>query len=511
MIYVFKLHWWSVFLRCARLSRVALLVLAATAPLATRGNAAELAVFEPARPAEPVIAARRVVVTDFGAVPDGVTLNHEAFARAIDAVAAQGGGTVVVPAGVWHTGPIRLRSGIRLHLEAGALIRFSREFALYPMHVFNARGERSVDTLSPLSAEDAEDIAITGDGVIDGGGDAWRLVKRGKVTDGFWKALVASGGVLNAKGDEWWPTPAALSGAAGVAAVAATGSLAPADYEPYRVFLRPRLVRLLNCRRVLIEGVTFRNAPNWTVHPWLCEDVTIRQVKVFNAHHAQNSDGIDIDSCRRVVVRGCIVDTGDDGLCIKSGLNEAGRRIGVPSEEILVEDCVVYEGHGGVTIGSEMSGGVRRVLVRNCTFIGTDIGLRFKTARGRGGVVEDLWFERIRMTGIKGNAIDFNFAYFQSAEAAGVAQLVDEGTPTFRRIGFADVRAVEGVGTLVLRGLPERPLSDIVFRDVSLTGQRGAEIAYATRVTFTRVTIRAAGGPALTANAVTESHLPLAP
>ena len=465
----------------------------------------------PAAPAAPQIPSPRASVADFGAVPDGQTLNTTAFARALAALADQGGGTLVVPPGIWLTGPIELRSRIRLHLAAGAVIQFSRDPSLYPMRVFDAHGEKSVDTTSPLSGNQLEDIAITGAGVIDGGGDAWRPVKKSKVTDPFWKALVASSGVLNAKGDEWCPSQVGFDGAAAVQALEKKGSLNPADYEPYRIFLRPRLVRLFECRRVLLEGVTFRNAPNWTIHPWLCEDVTLRDVKIFNDRWAQNSDALDVDSCRRVHVRGCIVATGDDGLCIKSGLNEAGRRIGVPSEDVLIEDCTVYEGHGGVTIGSEMSGGVRNMLVQNCTFIGTDIGLRFKTARGRGGVVENIHLRGIHMTGIEGSAIDFNFFYFSESQATAAVPPVTAGTPTFRNILFEDIVSRGSQAAFTLRGLPEMPLRDITFRDVSLSATHGADLAYADGIVFEHVSIHPSEGAAVKTTQVLNSKLELSP
>jgi len=497
-----------------RLASLRPLVLAcslALAPVVSPLHATLTHPVAPATPAEPRIPARRVSLTDFGAVADGATLNTTAFARAISALADQGGGTLVVPTGIWLTGPVELRSHIRLHLEAGAIIQFSRDHSLYPMRVFDARGEKSVDTTSPLSGNQLEDIAITGAGVIDGGGDAWRPVKKNKVTEPFWKALVSSGGVLNAKGDEWGPSPASFAGAAAVQALEKKGSLGPADYEPYRIFLRPRLVRLFECRRVLLEGVTFRNAPNWTIHPWLCEDVTLRDLKIFNDRWAQNSDALDVDSCRRVHVRGCIVATGDDGLCIKSGMNEVGRRIGVPTEDVLIEDCTVYEGHGGVTIGSEMSGGVRNMLVQNCTFIGTDIGLRFKTARGRGGVVENIHLRGIHMTAIEGSAIDFNFFYFSESQATAAVPPVTEGTPTFRNILFEDIVSRGSRAAFTLRGLPEMPLRDITFRDVSLSATHGADLAYADGIVFERVSIHPSEGDAVKATQVLNSRLELVP
>ncbi len=466
---------------------------------------------KPMAPAEPRIPGSRVSLASFGAVPDGETLNTAAFAHAIAALSERGGGTLVVPAGIWLTGPIELQSRIDLHLEAGAVIQFSSDHRYYPMKLFDARGERSVDTTSPLSGNHLEDIAITGSGVIDGGGHAWRMVKKGKTTLAFWNALVASGGLTNDQGDLWWPNEASRDGEAAVQGLEMRGSIDVAEYEPWRVFLRPRLVRLFECRRVLLEGVTFRNAPNWTLHPWLCEDVTIRSVNVFNDRWAQNSDALDVDSCRRVVVRACIIDTGDDGLCLKSGKDSVGRRIGVPTEEVLIEDCTVYDGHGGFTIGSEMSGGVRNVLVQNCTFIGTDLGLRFKTARGRGGVVENIHVRGIRMLGIVGSAIDFNFFYFSEHEASAPVPSVTESTPVFRNILFEDILSRGSKAAFTLRGLPEMPLRDITFRDVSLASRLGADLAYGERVTFERVRIQPAEGAAVRTHAMLGSRLDLVP
>ncbi len=174
---------------------------------------------------------------------------------------------------------------------------------------------------------------------------------------------------------------------------------------------------LISCRRVLLEGVTFQNPPNWTLNPRLCKDVTIRNITVHNAWYAQNSDALDLESSRNVVVRGSSFDAGDDGVCLKSGMNAVGRRIGMPTENIWVENCVVYHAHGGVTIGSEMSGGVRNVYVNNCLFMGTDIGLRFKSTRGRGGIVEKIYIRNIGMTDIGAEAISFTMYYGGQAPA----------------------------------------------------------------------------------------------
>lgn len=183
----------------------------------------------------------------------------------------------------------------------------------------------------------------------------------------------------------------------------------------------------------------------------------------------------------------------------------------MPTEDVLIEDCTVYRGHGGFTIGSEMSGGIRNVLVRNCTFVGTELGLRFKTARGRGGVVENIHMHGIRMSGIVGSAIDFNFFYFSEGQAAAPVPPVTEETPVFRNILFEDIVSRGSRAAFTLRGLPEMPLRDITFRDVSLSATVGADLANAERIVFERVSIRPRQGEPLRTTAVTHSQLSLVP
>ncbi|HLX71407.1 MAG TPA: glycoside hydrolase family 28 protein, partial [Verrucomicrobiae bacterium] len=350
---------------------------------------------------------RTVSLGDFG-TGDGASLNTAAFEKAITALSEKGGGRLVVPPGIWLTGPIRLRSKIDLHLERGAVIQFSRDFHLYPLTVFDIKGEKSIESMSPIFGQDLEDVAITGDGIIDGGGDAWRPLKKEKASDIEWRAFVKSGGVVSDKGDTWYPSREVMEGFKKVEALRKSHSLDLSEYEPAHQFLRPRMVRLVGCKRVLLQDATFRNPPNWTLNPSLCEDVSIINVQVRNLLSAQNSDALDLESCRRAIIRDSTFDAGDDGICIKSGKDAEGRRMGVPCEDVLVEDCTVYHAHGGFTIGSEMSGDVRNFRVNNCTFLGTDIGLRFKSTRGRGGVVEKIYISNIRMEDITSNAIDFD-------------------------------------------------------------------------------------------------------
>ncbi|HEX7651879.1 MAG TPA: glycoside hydrolase family 28 protein, partial [Verrucomicrobiae bacterium] len=434
------------------------------------------------------------------------------------ALTAQGGGRLVVPPGLWLTGPIRLVSHVELVVERGALIQFSRDYHLYPLTVITIKGESEVDSVSPINGQDLEDVAITGGGIIDGGGDAWRALKKDKLTEGEWRAQVKAGGVLSAKGDTWWPSEATMNGEKVVAALRTAKSLDLAAYEPAHQYLRPRMLRLISVKRLRLEGVTFQNPPNWTMNPALCDDVSIVNVQVHNLPSAQNSDALDLESCRHAVIRGCTFDTGDDGICIKSGKDAAGRRIGMPTEDVLVENCVVYHAHGGFTIGSEMSGGVRNMLVRNCTFMGTDVGLRFKSTRGRGGVVENIYIQDIYMANLPGDAINFNLYYggksaleTDSAGTPPALPAVSEETPQFRDIHMQNIVCRGAKNAIVLQGLPEMPLADIDLVKVDISAQNGVAVTDATRVRFQQVKVTAANGPLVQSTRVKACELNLQP
>lgn len=463
----------------------------------------------------PAIPTNVVNIADYGK-GDGQTLNTTAFEKALAALSERGGGKLMVPPGIWLTGPIRLRSNIDLHVERGALIQFSGDYKLYPLTIINVRGEKDVDSTPPIFGQNLENVAVTGEGIIDGGGDAWRMIKKAKLTEGDWKSLVKSGGVLNEKGDTWWPSKAAMDGAKAVPELQKKGSLNLTDYGPYHQYFRARMVRLIDCKKVLIQGVTIQNPPNWTIHPQLCEDVSIFDVQVRNSPVAQNSDALDLESCRRAIIRGCVFDTGDDGICIKSGLNAAGRRIGVPTEDVLVENCVVYRAHGGFTIGSEMSGGVRNMIVRNCLFMGTDIGLRFKTARGRGGVVENIHIQNINMFDIPGDAINFSMSYGGKAPldaATGTVETnlppVTEETPAFREIHIESLVCRGAKNAIMLQGLPEMPLRNITLKDVSITAQNSGLVIDAENISFQNVEVISQPGTSLKTIRVRDSKLVL--
>jgi polygalacturonase len=453
---------------------------------------------------EPRIPPNRVDITQYGAVPDGQTLNTEAIARAIDALAKAGGGRVVIPAGIWLTGPIQLKSSIELHLEEGALVQFTREYDKYPLHEIRIKDHVEMAVTAPIWADGAEDIAITGRGVIDGGGDAWRPVKAYKMTSRQWRDLVKSGGVVNGETGMWWPTQEASDAASGKIEMP-QGSTDPRDWEPLRVFMRPQLVKLVGCRRVLLEGVTFQNSPAWNLNTTVCEDLTVRSVTVRNPWYSQNGDGLDLESCRNVAVIGSQFDVGDDAICLKTvGEDELGRRLALPTENILIRDCTVYHGHGGFVVGSEMSGGVRNICVDNCVFIGTDVGLRFKSKRGRGGVVEHVYISDITMTDIPTEAVLFDLYYEGAAPLDGngnlrdpqrQAQLVSDETPQFRDIYMKRIVCRGAARAALLQGLPEMPLRGIHMEDVSISAEQGIVVMDARDISISNVEVLAKRGP----------------
>jgi polygalacturonase len=439
-------------------------------------------------------------ISRLGAIPDGYTLNTKSINSAIESLHKKGGGVVLIPAGLWLTGPITLKSNINLHLATGSTLLFTKDFDQYPLVEGNWEGLPQMRNQSPISATGATNIAITGKGIIDGNGDAWRQVKKDKLTESQWKKLVNSGGILSEDKKTWYPTEKNYRG---FKMPSNPGVIAPgrdaAYYDSIKDFLRPNLLVLANCKYILVEGVTFQNSPAWCLHPLMSEHLTVRNISVKNPWYAQNGDGIDVESCKNVLIENSVFDVGDDALCMKSGRDAEGRKRGMPTENVIIRGCTVYSSHGGFVIGSEMSGGARNIYVSNCTFIGADIGLRFKTTRGRGGVVENIFIENIYMKDIPGEAILFDM-YYMAKDPIALAgekrelpkvefRTVDETTPVFKNFHIKNVYCNGAAKGIFVRGLPEMHVKDIVLENMVLQSKKGIDIQEASNITFRNIKI----------------------
>ncbi len=452
--------------------------------------------FEMEKIQRPAIPALTVQLTDFGAVGDGVTLNTDAFASAMQYLSDKGGGHLVVPSGIWRTGPVEIKSNCDLHVTKDAIIIFDPSRELYPIIETVFEGLDTKRCESPLWAENAENISVTGSGVLDGSGESWRMVKKDKLTAGEWNKLIASGGVVDPAGRIWYPDEGFLKAISFSSMNVVNGERSEEEWNEIKSSLRPNMVQFRNCTNVLLEGCTFQNSPCWNVHPLMCRNLIVNGVNIRNPYYAQNGDAIDIDSCENVLVINSSFDAGDDGICIKSGKDAAGRKRARPCRNLIIDDCTVYHGHGGFTVGSEMSGGVENVKVSNCRFLGTDVGLRFKSTRGRGGVVRNIFINDIYMKDILADGVLFDLFYSgrsamevdENGELLNVpARPVDETTPAFRDIYINDVCISGASRAMFFNGLPEMPVTNINISDCTVTADRGIDLRNSADITLHNV------------------------
>lgn len=456
-------------------------------------------VFELPKYYTPVFRKDTFNITRYGAKSDGITLNTQAINQAIKACNQLGGGTVLVPSGLWLTGPIVMLSNVNLHIAKGAILQFSRNLDDYPIIATTWEGEEAYRCQAPISGIDLTDIGITGEGVLDGGGDVWRAIKKGKQTDSQWQKLLASGGVLNEAKDTWFPSEQSLKGSLMTGGSKLSNGKTAKDYESVKAFLRPNMLSLTRCKYILLDGINLQNSPAWTIHPLLSDHITMRNVNVKNYWFAQNSDGVDLESCRNGLMENCTFDTGDDGITIKSGRDEQGRKRGVPTENFIIKDCKVYHAHGGFVIGSEMSGGVKNMYVSNCSFLGTDVGLRFKTARGRGGIVEKIYVNDIQMTDIAGEAVIFDMYYAakdpvllvgQEEELPVIeAKPVSEATPQFRDFFVRNINCLGAETAIKIRGLPEMSVKNILIENAVIVANKGLLCIEAENISLKNVSL----------------------
>jgi polygalacturonase len=402
-------------------------------------------------PAQPSIPDHRFSLSDFGAVGDGRTLATAPLQRAIAAVAEAGGGTLVVPAGTYLTGPLDLCSRLNLHLEAGATLLFLPEFAAYRQPDGHYR--------PLLLADHCDDVMVSGAGTLNGHGDAW------------------------------WPEAHRFAAAA------------KARHERSNTSPRPRLLVFQHCRRVRVEGITLTMAPVFNLVPIACEEVTIDGVTIFNPADAPNTDGIDPSVSRRVLITRCRIDTGDDCIAVKAGGRDGGL-----TEDILITDCAFFHGHG-CSIGSETYSGLRRLAVRHCTFDGTEIGIRLKSDRTRGGLVEDVSYSDLTMKNV-GEAIVISSYYQGSTTDVGKsgpsdrAEPVTATTPHWRGIHIFNLVATQCTKDAgMILGLPEMPVDHLRLENVRILAPRGLRLAYVEDIALRGVEVDASRGEPFLVNA----------
>jgi polygalacturonase len=398
----------------------------------------------------PKFPAREFDITRYGAKADAASDCTSAIREAIAACHQAGGGRVVVPNGVFMTGAIHLKSGVNLHLADRATLKFLQNPAAYLPLVFTRFEGVELMNYSPfIYAFEARDIAVTGRGTLDGQADA----------------------------THWWPWKSSPGGSTGPTQVAGRARLieAQANGVPVaeRVFgdghyLRPNFLQPYRCQNVLIEGVTIVNSPMWEIHPVLCSNVTVRDVKIST--HGPNNDGCNPESSRDVLIERCVFDTGDDCIAIKSGRNDDGRRLHTPSENIVIRNCQMKDGHGGVVIGSEISGGARHIYAERCQMDSPrlDRALRFKTNSVRGGVIEHVYMRDVTVGEVAESVMTADFFYEEG----------DSGKypPVLRDVEMLRVTSKKSKYAFLLRGYPHAPVTNVRAVDCTFDGVAQADV-----------------------------------
>ncbi len=428
------------------------------------------------------LSAKTYDIVALGADNSGKEKCTDLINHTIASASNEGGGTIYFPAGTYLTGALILKSNITLYLEAGATLSFSTDFDDFlPFRKIRWEGIFMNSFTPLLYAEGAENIAIKGEGTLEGNGKAWwEEIKR--IQYNSWKDNPST--KLTKYQQMWFDQNKDIK------------------VEPYfeeglkRAFFRPPFIQFQECNNINIEGISIKNSPFWTINPIGCNDLFIHGITINNPHDGWNTDGINPSSCSNVRISDCFVSVGDDCITIKSGRDFDGRNYGKPCENITVTNCVMLSGHGGVVIGSEMSGGVKNVTISNCVFDGTDAGIRLKASRGRGGIVENIRVDNIVMTNIQKNAFIFNLFYDKTSQP----EPVSERTPIFRNVHISNVTGVNIKCAGFIRGIEEMPVSELSFSNINLEVEDGFTAETAKNLHFSNVSIATEKGPSLEFN-----------
>jgi len=414
-------------------------------------------------------------VVDYGAKNDGSANAADAFERAIAAAKKAGGGTVFVPAGHYVSGPIEMVSNLTLNFDAGAIVEFPA--ALLP---FTPGRQQGIETLTPvplIGGHDLENVAVVGRGVLMSSNADWMKLHGRQQPSGSDPG--------SANGPHWEQLLNDLD---------AGKTISEDEYKEAAAELRPSFVRFMNSKNILISGLRFIGSPMWTVHLLYSENATVENL-VIETYPGVHTDGIVVDSSRFVRIANDYIDTGDDGIVIKSGKDADGLRVNRPTEDVAITNCTVHHAHGAVSIGSETSGSIRNIAASNLTVVDTENGARIKSARGRGGVVEDIRFDNWTMENV-GEGIVVTTTYLMEGETRKVQEPVSKTTPVFRNIAMSHM-TIDGAKKLIdIDGLPEMPIVNLRITDVMGTGKAGLTAAYTDGLELHDVLLNPAVGPA---------------
>jgi len=439
-------------------------------------------------------------VTSYGAKNDGSARSTVAIHDAIQACAKAGGGTVYFPAGTYETGAIELASNIVLNIDAGATVRFHTDLTEYPLVPGRSEGTEGLTPAPLIGGRNLQNVTITGRGTLTTDNAAWVRTMNHPDARAMWTSI--QNRLENKE------------------------KVSEEDYRKAALSLRPSFIRPMDSKNILIEGIHIVGSSMWVIHLLYCENVVVRNVTV-ETYPSANGDGIDIDSSRDVRVSDSYFDTGDDAIVLKSGKGVDGRRVGRPTENVTITNSTFHRAHGAVVIGSETAGGVRNVVASNIVSTGTEIGIRIKSGRSRGGVVENINIHDIEMWDITNSCISVDMYYMirhtppatrrsgkmtvvdpdaPQPEAPVAKPLVvtqeaamplDAGTPQFRNITIRNIVCHGANIAMQLRGLPELPLKDVTVENAEIFSRQGGAIVDADRITLKNVHIQSQSVPGI--------------
>lgn len=430
-------------------------------------------------------------IKDAGAVGDGVTINTAAINNTIKKCSEAGGGTVLIPAGLWKTGPITMMSNVNLHLEAGAEVDFSSDPKDNTLII---KGNK-MENVARINGTGLKNIAITGQGIFNGDGSSWRPIKHEKQTEKQWKKL--KGGEMSPDGKMWYPVKGTMQA---FESVKSLSSISDADAEKYRsAAKRPYLICIEKSQNMLVEGVTFMNSPHITNMLRNIDGLVMKDVKVLNEWWFQNADGLDISVCRNVLMYDCTVNTGDDGICMKSSKNSAGgRQFGM--ENVVIKDCKVYHAHGGFVIGSNTDGGMNNIYVNNCLFNWSDTGIRVKSGKGRGGRVQNIFVKDIYMKDIAEDAIVFELTYEDKAVEGTAKDANKSLVPDFDGFSFKNIYCNGAKGAINIGGTADLNVKNLTFENMIMNTNSGVTMFRTENATFDNVQFNSKLKPSVTMN-----------